>query len=128
MKVKDRQEPVQMLRLCFICVRPGNRSKGCKIRICCVPNFGQQHNDFLNCGFSKKEAARVTSDAKRTEAEIINQGGLLVVRIRIVKKIHSRSVLAIFDTRSSISIVDKSIIYALHLQESTDHKKMSRRK
>ena len=115
MKLNERRENVQKLRLCFNCLRPGHRSEDCKKRTFSVPNCGRQHNKLLHSNFSK-EATTAASDATTAVATMITQGGLPVVRIKLVNEGLRLSVLAMFDTGSSISFVDKSIVSTLQLQ------------
>ena len=68
--------------------------------------------------FSKKEATTAASDSTTAVATMITQGGLPVVRIKLVNGDLSLSVLALCDKVSSISFVDKSIVSTLQLQES----------
>ena len=77
---------------------------------------GRRHNKLLRSDFSKKEATTGASDATKAVATMITQGGLPVVRIKLVNGNHSLSVLAICGTVSSISFVDKSILSTLQLQ------------
>ena len=116
MKLNERREQVQKLRLCFNCLRPGHRSRDCRSKTCSVPNCGRRHNKLLHSDFSKKEATTSVSDATTALATNITQGGLPVVRIKLVNGNHSLSVLAMCDTGSSISFVDKSIVSTLQLQ------------
>ena len=97
----------------FNCPKPGHRSKNGKSRTCSVPNCGR-HNKRLHSDFSKKEATTGASDATTAAADI-TQGGLPVVRTKLVNRDLSLSVLAMRDTGPSISFVDKSIVSALHL-------------
>ena len=116
MKVTEWGEHVLKFRLCFNCLRPGHRSKDCKNRICSVLNCGRRHYKLWQSDFSKKEATTSASDATTAVATRITQGGLLVVRVKMVNVNHSLSVLAMCDTGSSISFVDKSIVSTLQLQ------------
>ena len=77
---------------------------------------GRRHNKFLRRDFSKNEAASSASDAPTAVATMIKQGGPPVVRIKLMNGYHRLSVLAMFDKRSSISFVDKSIVFTLPLQ------------
>ena len=116
MKLNERREQVHNLRLCFNCLRPGNRSTDCRSRTCSVPNCRRQHNKLLHSDFSKKETTTNVSDATTALATNITQGGLPVVRIKLVNGNHSLNMLAMCDTGSSISFVDNSIISTLQLQ------------
>ena len=107
---------MQKFRLCFNCLRLGHWSKDCNSRTYSVPNCGRRDNKILHCDFSKKEATTGVSDATRAVATMITQGGLPVVLIKLVNGNHSLSVLAICDTGSSISFVEKSVVSALQLQ------------
>ena len=116
MKLKERREQNQKLRLCFNCLRPGHRSRNYRSGTCSVPNCGQRHNKLLHSDFSKKETSTNVSDATTALATNITQGGLSVVQIKLVSGNHSLNVLAMCDTGSLISFVDKSIISTLQLQ------------
>ena len=115
-KLNARREHVQKFRPCFNCLRPGHRSKDCKSRTCSVPNCGRRHNKLLHSDFSKKEATTGASDATTAVATNITQGGLPVVRFKLANGDLSLSVLAMCDTGSSISFVDKSIVSTLQLR------------
>ena len=69
---------------------------------------------LLHSEFSKKEATTGASDATTAVATNITQRGFPVVHIKLVNENASMSELAVCDTGSSISIVDKSA--TLHLQ------------
>ena len=116
MKLYERREHVQKFRLCFNCLRPGHRSKNCKIRTCSVPHCGRRHNKLLNSDFSKMGTTTSASDAMTAVATMITQGGLPVVRVNLVNGNHSLSMLAMCDTGSPISFVDKSIVSTMLLQ------------
>ena len=116
MKLNKRREHVQKFRLCFNCLRPGHRSLDCKSRNCSVPNCGRRHNKLLHSDFSKEEATTAASDAPTATTTMIIQGGLPVVRIKLVNGDINLSVLAMCITGSSISFVDKSIVSTLQLQ------------
>ena len=118
MKLNARREHVQNFRLCFNCLRPSYRSKNCKCRTCSVPNCGRRHNKFLHSDFLKKEATTSASEATTAVATMITQGGLPVVPVKLVNGNHSLSVVAMCDTGSSITLVDKSIVSTLQLQGS----------
>ena len=116
MKVNERREHVQNVRLCFNCLRPGHMSKNCKIGTCNVSSCGRQHNKLLHSNLPKKDTTRNVSDATTAVATKITQGGLPVVQIKLTNKELSLNVLAMFDSGSSISFVDKSVVSKLHLQ------------
>ena len=65
---------------------------------------------------AKKETTKNVSDAITAVATNINQGGLPVVRIKLTNKDLSLNVLAMCDSGSSISSVDKSVVSKLQLQ------------
>ena len=69
------------------------------------------------------------SDVRTAVAKITTQGGLAVVRLKLVNGDNTLIVLAICDTESSISFVDKSTASTLQLQgrKTADHK-MSKQK
>ena len=115
MRTSNENMRRQKFRLCFNCLRPGDRSKDCKSRTCSVPNFGQR-NKFLHSDFSKKQAITGAPDASTAVATMVTQGGLLVVRIKLVNGNHSLSELEICDTGSSHFFVDKSIVPTLQFQ------------
>ena len=115
MKLNEQKELAQKFRMCFNCLRPCHRSKDCKSKNCCLPNCGRKHNKPLLSEFSKKEATSA-SEATTAVATMITQGGLPVVRIKLVTGNHILSFLARCDTGSSISFVDKSIVSTLQLQ------------
>ena len=81
-----------------------------------MPNCGRRHNKLLHRDFPKKEATTSASDATTAVATMITQGGLPVVRVKLVNGNHSLSVLAMCDTGCSISFADKSIVSTLQLQ------------
>ena len=116
MKVNERREHVQKLRLCFNCLKPGHMSKDCRSRTCSVPSRGRQHKKFLHSELPKKETTNNVSDATTAVATNITQGGLPVVRIKLTNKDLSLNVLAMCDSGSSISFVDKSVVSNLQLQ------------
>ena len=116
MKVNERREHVQKLRLLFNCLKPGHISKDCKSWICSVPSCGRRHNRLLHSDLLKKETTKNVSDATTAVATNITQGGLPVVRIKLTNRDLSLNVLAMWDSGSSISFVDKSVVSKLHLQ------------
>ena len=116
MKVNERREEVQKFRLRFNCLRPGHMSKDCKSRTCSAPSCGTQHNRLLHSDLPKKETKKNVSDATTAVATNITQGGLPVVRIKLTNRDLSLNVLAMFDSVSSISFLDKSVVSKLQLQ------------
>ena len=116
MKVNERREHVQKLRLCFNCLKPVHMSKDCRSMTCSGPSCGRQHNRLLHSDFSKKESTKNVSDASTAVATNITQGGLPVVRIKLINRDLSLNVLAMCDSGSSISFVDRSVVSKLQLQ------------
>ena len=116
MKVTERREHVQKLRLCFNCLKPGHLLKDCRSRTCSVPSFGRRHNRLLHSELPKKETTKNVSDASTAVATNITQGGLPVVRIKLTSRDLSLNVLTMCDSGSSISFVDKSVVSKLQLQ------------
>ena len=90
-------------------------SKDCRSRTCSVPSCGRRHNRLLHSELPKKETAKNVSDAT-TAVATITQGGLPVVRIKLTNRDLSLNVLAMCDSGSSISFVDKSVVSKLQLQ------------
>ena len=86
-----------------------------------MPNRGRPkpNNKLLHSEFSKKEATTAASEATTAVATMITQGGIPVVRIKPVNGNHSMSVLAMCDTRSSISFVDKSFVSSLQARKAS---------
>ena len=72
------------------------------------------HNRLLHSELPKKETA--VSDATTAVATNITQGGLPVVLIKLTNRDLSLNVLAMCDSGSSISFVDKSVVSKLQLQ------------
>ena len=116
MKVNERREYVQKFRLCFNCLRPGHISKDCKSKTCSVPSCGRRHSRLLHSDLQKKNTTKNVSDATTAVATKITQGGLPVVRIKLTNRDLSLYVLAMCDSGSSISFVDKSVVSKLQLQ------------
>ena len=116
MKVNEQREHVQKLRLCFNCLKPGHKSKDCRSRTCSVPSCGRRHNRLLHSDLPKKDTAKNVSDATTAGATNITQEGLPVVRIKLINRDLSLNVLAMCDSGSSISFVDKSVVSKLQLQ------------
>ena len=58
MKVNERREHVQKLRLCFNCLKPGHMSKVCRSRTCSVPSCGGRHNRLLHSDLPKKDTTK----------------------------------------------------------------------
>ena len=116
LKVNERREHVQKFRLCFNCLKPGHMSKHCKSRTCIVPSCGRRHNRFLHSDLLKKDTTKNVSDATTAVATNISQGGLPVVRIKLINRDLSLNVLAMCDSGSLISSVDKSVVSKLQLQ------------
>ena len=116
MKVNKRREHVQNVGLCFNCLRSGHKSKDCKSNTCGVPNCGRQHNRFLHSDLPKKDTAKNVPDAITAVATNITQGGLPVVRIKLTNSDLNLNVLAMCDSGSSISFVDKSVASTLQFQ------------
>ena len=91
-------------------------TKDCKSTTCRVPNCGNRHNRFLHSDPGKKEITASVSDATTAVATNITQGGLPVVRIKLTNRDLSLIVLAMCDSGSSISFVEKSVVSKLQLQ------------
>ena len=116
MKVNERREHVQKFRLCFNCLKPGHMSKDCRSRTCSVPHCGRRHNRLLHSELPKKETAKNVSDATTAVATNMTQGGLPVVLIKLTNRNLSLNLLAMCDSGSPISFVDKSVVSKLQLQ------------
>ena len=116
LKVNERREQVQKFQLSFNCLKPGHMSKDCKSRTCSVPSCGRRHNRLLHSYLPKKETKKNVSDATTAVATNITQGGLPVVQIKLTNRDLSLNVLAMCDSGSSISFVDKSVVSNLQLQ------------
>ena len=116
MKINERREQVQKYPLCFNCLRPGHMSKDCKSRTCSVLSSGRRHNRLLHNELLKKDTTKNVEDATEAVATNITQGGLPVVRIKLTNRDLSLNVLAMWDSGSSISFVNKSVVSELQLQ------------
>ena len=116
LKANERREHVQRFRLCFNCLKPGHMSKDCRSRTCSVPSCRGRHNRLLHSDLPKKDTTKNFSDATTAVATNITQGGLSVVRIKLTNRDLSLNVLAMCDSGSSISFVDKSVVSKLQLQ------------
>ena len=64
----------------------------------------------------KKDSIKNVSDATMSVATIVIQGGLRVVQIKLTNRDLSLNVLAMCNSGSSISVVDKSVVSKLQLQ------------
>ena len=80
------------------------------------PAVEERHNRLLHSDLPKKETTKNVSDATPAVATNITQGGLPVVRIKLTKRDLSLNVLAMCDSGSSISFVDKTVVSKLQLQ------------
>ena len=116
MKVNERHEQVQKFRLSFSCLRQGHMSKDCKSRTCSVPSCGRRNNRLLHSNLPKKETTKNVSDATTAVSTNITQGGLPLVRIKLTNRDLSLNVLAMCNSGSSISFVDKSGVSKLQFQ------------
>ena len=123
MKVNEQREQVQKFRLCFNYLGPGHMSKDCKSRTCGVLSYGRRHNRLLHSELLKKDTTKNVSDATSALATNITQGGLPVVRIKLTNRDLSLNVLAMCDSGSSISFVDKSKLQDRGVQTSTSRPK-----
>ena len=91
-------------------------SKDCRSRTCSVPSCGRRHNRLLHSELPKKETTKNVSDATTAVATNITQGGLPVVRIKLTNSDLGLDVLAMCDSGSSISFVEKSVVSKLQLR------------
>ena len=91
-------------------------SKDCRSRTCRVPSCGRRHKRLLHSDLPKKETTKNVSNATTAVATKITQGGLPVVRIKQTNRDLSLNVLAMCDSGSLISFVDKSVVSELQLQ------------
>ena len=91
-------------------------SKDCKSKTCSVPCCGRRHNRLLHSDLPKKETTENVSDATMSVASNITQGGLPVERIKLTIRDLSLNVLAMCDSGSSISFVDKLVVSKLQFQ------------
>ena len=98
-------------------LKPGHWPKYYKNRASSVSNWGKPHNKLFDSDFSKKWTTTGASDATTAVATMITQGGFPVVRRKLVYGNHSLSVLAMCNTESSISFVDRSLVSTLQLQD-----------
>ena len=116
MEVNERREHMQKFHLCFNCLRPGHLSKDCKSTTCSVPSCGRRHNRFLHSDLPRKKTTNNVSDATTAVATTIAQVGLPVERIKLTNRDLSLNVLAMCNSGSSFSFVDKSVVSKLQLQ------------
>ena len=114
-ELNERREQVQKLRLCFNCFRAGHMSQDCKSRTCSVPTCGRRHNRLLHSDLPKEKTTENVSDDTTAVATNINQGGLPVVRMNLTNIDLSLNILAMCDSGSSISFVDKSLVSKLSI-------------
>ena len=91
-------------------------SKDCKSKTCSVPSCGRRPNRLLHSNLPKKETTKNFSDATTAVATNIAQGGLPVVRIKLINRYLSLNELAMCDLGSSISLWTKSVVSKLQLQ------------
>ena len=91
-------------------------SRDCKIRTFSVPRCGRRHNRVLHTDLAKQDNTKNVSDATTAVATNITQGGIPVVLIKLKKRDLSLNVLAMCDSGSSISVVDKSVVFKFQLQ------------
>ena len=75
-----------------------------------------RHNRLLHSELTKKDTTKDVSDATTAVTTNITQGGLPVVRIKLTKRDLILNLLAMSDSRSSISFVDKSVVSNFQLQ------------
>ena len=115
-KISERREYVQKARLCFNCFSPTHISKNCTSKPCNISNCGKKHNRLLHYEPKKQETTANVSDATTALATNVTQGGLPVLRIKLTSGDTSLNVMALCDSGSSISFVDRSVVSILQLQ------------
>ena len=94
---------------CFNCLRSGHMSRTAKAGHVVYPAVEGDKRTFAQ-RLTEEGSTKNFSDATTAIATNITQGGLQVVQIKLINRDLSLNVLAMCDSGSSISFVDKSVV------------------
>ena len=116
LKIPERHEVVKKANLCFSCLSSGHRKEQCKFnKTCGKDGCTKRHNRLLHSEDSKTSEKQVP---KKAEAEVGSDavltanscsGSLQIAPLRLSHGNKSCDTLAICDTGSTLSFVDKEL-------------------
>ena len=117
MKLAERHENVKKCNLCFSCLSTGHRISQCKAnRTCGKDGCSKRHNRLLHSDDNKSETQKeqnsnyeTTNNADAVSTANTCTGSLQIVPIILSSGPTSIDTMAILETGSTLSFVDKSI-------------------
>ena len=114
----ERYKKVKESKLCFLCFRGGHAVKDCKMKECGIDSCKRRHNRLLHRPEENKIPNTTSTEAVETHANVsLNTFGILPVhQVELSNNGKRVKVLALVDSGSSLSWIDKSSADQLNLQ------------
>ena len=107
----DRYKKVKDAKLFFLCLRSGHPVKECKMKECGIDGCQKRHNRLLHRSESSSKPITKTTETVETHASVgLNNFGYLPVNeVELSNNGYRLNVLALIDSGSSLSWIDKSV-------------------
>ena len=113
----DRYKKVKDTKLCFLCLLSGHPVKECKMKECGIERCQKRHNRLLHRSESSSKPITTATETVETHASVgLNNFGILPVNeVELSNSGYRLKVLALIDSGSSLSWIDKSVSDQLDL-------------
>ena len=114
----DRYKKVKENKLCFLCFRGGHAVKDCKIKECGIDGCKRRHNRLLHRPEETNNSNTTSTEIVETHASVsLNTFGILpVYKVELSNNGNRVKLLALVDSGSSLSWIDKTSADQLNLQ------------
>ena len=114
----DRYKKVKENKLCFLCFRGGHAVKDCKMKECGIDGCKRRHNRLLHRPEETKIPNTTSTEIVETHASVsLNTFGILpVYKVELSNNGNRMKLLALVDSGSSLSWIDKTVADQLNLQ------------
>ena len=114
----DRYKKVKENTLCFLCFRGGHAVKACKMKECGIDGCKRRHNRLLHRAEETKSSNTTSMETVETHASVsLNTFGILpVYEVNLSNSGKNKKLLALVDSGSSLSWIDKTSADLLALQ------------
>ena len=114
----DRYKKLEEKKLCFLCFRGGHAVKDCKMKECGIGVCKRRHNRLLHRPEETKNFNTTSMEIVETQASVsLNTFGILpVYKVELSNNGNKVKLLALVDSGSSLSWIDKTSADQLNLQ------------
>ena len=110
----NRYKRVKEIKLCFLCFRGGHAVKVCKMKECGIDGCKRRHNRLLH-RTEENKIPNATSTETQANVSLNTVGILPVYEVELSNNVKRAKVLALVDSGSSLSWIDKSSADQLNL-------------